>query len=88
MCALRFVCVSLTLSLFCLSYNLSLSLLVCLAFSYTLDRRAVIEARDIRAGDRGRTSDPYAKVWVESNKYMTSVQDMTLNPRWDQEFKM
>jgi len=47
----------------------------------------LIEAKGILAADRGGTSDPYATLEVETQKFTSSVQKKTLKPKWRETFR-
>ena len=45
-------------------------------------RVEVLEARDLRAADRNKSSDPFVLVSVGKEKFKTSVVKKNLNPKW------
>lgn len=47
----------------------------------------LIEAKGILAADRGGTSDPYATLEVDTQKFSSSVQKKTLKPKWRETFR-
>lgn len=48
-----------------------------------------LEARGLRVGDSGGSSDPYAILSIDSWKQQTSVQKRTLEPVWvDADYKL
>ena len=47
----------------------------------------LLEAKDILAADRGGTSDPYATLEVEQEKFTSQVQKKTLKPKWKEKFR-
>ena len=55
-------------------------------------RVKVLQAKGLRAGDKGGTSDPYCivtcgKVKAKGGKKKTKVVKKTLTPTWDEEFE-
>ena len=47
----------------------------------------LLEAKDILAADRGGTSDPYATLEIEKQKFTSKVQKKTLKPKWREKFR-
>jgi len=48
----------------------------------------VVEAKDLLAADLGGTSDPYAMVYSGQHKFRTKTISKTLQPKWNETFKM
>eukprot|EP01129_Flabellula_baltica_P007914 TRINITY_DN310_c0_g1_i2.p1 TRINITY_DN310_c0_g1~~TRINITY_DN310_c0_g1_i2.p1 ORF type:complete len:1279 (-),score=344.19 TRINITY_DN310_c0_g1_i2:4-3840(-) len=48
----------------------------------------IVQAEDLAAKDSNGLSDPYCVVKYKSKEYKTSVIDETLNPTWNESFKL
>ena len=50
----------------------------------------MIEGKNLAAMDKGGTSDPYCIITSSFNKqrFKSKIVKKTLNPKWDQEFKL